>query len=144
MTIPVYCNAIVNMQVEDRSRHLKSPIHCCEHWGHRTAFNDWLHQVYILTCDNIDEKHALMDLAVVKMQSGMLSRTRSAQLDEWILREKESDMFDAEIKNTIDQISHYEKFMNCMGSVSIVLLLVILGTTPFILSRGLMETLFHA
>jgi hypothetical protein len=144
MSIPVYCNAIVDAHVEGRSRHLKSPTRCCEHWGHREAFNIWLQGVAALTRDNIDEKHVLMDLAVAEMRAGLLSGIRFTQLEEWIMREKESDLVDAEMKKAIAPVGPCENFMICIKSIFMVLLLFILGTAPFILSRGLIERLFRA
>jgi hypothetical protein len=153
MTIPVYCNAIVNAHVGARSINLKGPTRCSEQWGHRAVFRSWVQQVHELT-SSVDEKHALMDLALNEMRQGLLTGSRCLQLEEWIQEEKENDLskednriatavseaVSATLANT--RISPCENCLIGMGSIFIALLLFIIGTAPFLFSKGLMDRLF--
>jgi hypothetical protein len=164
MIIPIYRDSNVDDEVLRMSGGTTRPTRVHEVWAHRGVFNNWLQQVNELTNGRHDEKHALMDLALSDMRARPLSWSRLAQLEVWIEQEKENDLADETVQEASREKERIATAVseavsatlahtritpceNCLigcGSIFIALLLFVVGTAPFLFSRGLMEKLFSA
>jgi hypothetical protein len=164
MIIPIYRDSNIDAEVLRWDGNTARPTRVHEVWAHRGVFNNWLQQVKELTNGRPDEKHALMDLALSDMRDGLLTATRAAQLEVWIEQEKENDLAEETVQGAMGEDKRIATAVseavsatlahtritpceNCLigcGSIFIALLLFVLGTAPFLFSRGLMEKLFSA
>jgi hypothetical protein len=164
MIIPIYRDSNVDAEVLRWGGSAVRPTRVHEVWAHRGVFNNWLQQVNELTNGRSDEKHALMDLALSDMRGSLLTATRSAQLEVWIQQEKENDLAEEVVQKAAGEEERIATAVseavsatlahtritpceNCLigcGSIFIALLLFVVGTAPFLFSRGLMEKLFSA